>query len=193
MWQYGVGIPDDFFVRGDIPMTKQEIRAVSISKLKLKKDSIVWDIGAGTGSISIEAALYCNNGAIYAIEEKKEAVKLIKENTVKFGVDNVKCILGKAPEALKNLDRPDRIFIGGTGENTLSILDICIDKIKEDGVIVVNSITLDTIFNSMQYFEKKGFDCEIVCINVARSKRAGKKTMMIAQNPVYILQTEVKR
>lgn len=193
MWEYGIGIPDEAFIRGNVPMTKQEVRAVSISKMKLRRDSIVWDIGAGTGAVSVEIGLYAYMGKIYAIEEKEEAADLIMENKKQFGVNNLKCLLGKAPEALENLDRPDRIFIGGTGKNTLEILDVCVDKIKEDGVIVLNCITLDTVFNSMQYLENKGFNCQIVCINIARSKKAGDKTMMLAQNPVYILQAEVKK
>lgn len=193
MWDYGIGIPDEVFVRGNVPMTKQEIRAVSVSKLKLKRDSVIWDIGAGTGSVSIEAALYCDKGMVYAIEQKEEAVKLIKQNIEHFDVSNIKCIFGKAPKVLENLKQPDRIFIGGTGKNTLDILEVCVDNIKKDGVIVLNCITLDTVFNSLRFFEDRGINYEIVCMNIARSKKAGKKTMMIAQNPVYIIQAEVTK
>ncbi|HHV39639.1 MAG TPA: precorrin-6Y C5,15-methyltransferase (decarboxylating) subunit CbiT [Tepidimicrobium sp.] len=192
MWEYGVGIPDELFIRTDVPMTKQEVRAVIISKLRLKKSHTVWDIGAGTGSVSIETARVCSQGEVYSIDSNEEALRLVKENAKVFGVSNIKTLHGQAPLVLKDLPKPDRIFIGGSGEELADILKVCVDKIESPGVIVLSSITLDSIYLSQQFFKEQRIPWEVVCINIARSKQAGAKTMMIAQNPIYVLSAEVK-
>ena len=107
-------IPDDTFVRGDVPMTKEEVRSISIAKLKIKKDAVVYDVGAGTGSISVEAAMVATQGNVYAIEQKVEAQELIRENARRMHVDNLHVIEGMAPEALEELPAPDCVFIGGS-------------------------------------------------------------------------------
>ena len=188
MWQYMTpGIPDEYFVRGNVPMTKEEIRALSISKLKLKEDSIIWDIGAGTGSISIEAALISKKGVVYSIEKEEDGIRLINENIKRFNVENIVVVAGEAPDALLDLPSPDRIFIGGTGDKMYQIFQTAITKLKRDGIIVVNGITLDTAYSANHYFKQKGYSVETICVNISVSKEAGNKTMMIARNPVYII------
>jgi cobalt-precorrin-6B (C15)-methyltransferase len=182
-----LGIPDDDFIRGNVPMTKEEIRVLSISKLRLNKDSIIWDIGAGTGSVSVEASFISTEGSIYAVEQNPEGIELIKANTDKFGCKNIKIIHGKAPVILKDLPDPDRIFVGGSGDATEEILDISLKRMKMDGVIVVNSITLDTAYISEKILKDRGLDVESICVNISVSKNAGNKTMMIARNPVFII------
>lgn len=181
------GIPDEYFIRGNVPMTKQEIRALSISKLRLKKDSIIWDIGAGTGSVSIEAALISREGVVYSIERSEEAAELIKANAEKFNAGNINVVLGEAPDAILKLPQPDRIFIGGTGESTQQIFNAATKKIKDDGIIIINSITLDTAYVAENHFKRFGFYVETICVNISVSQSAGDKTMMIARNPVYII------
>lgn len=188
MWQYMTpGIPDEYFVRGNVPMTKEEIRVLSISKLRLQEDSTIWDIGAGTGSVSVEAALISKKGVVYSIEKEEEGVRLINENIKKFNVENVVVVDGLAPDALLDLPSPDRVFIGGTGDKMYQIFDIVTTKLKEDGVVVVNGITLDTVYSAHHYFKQRLFNVQTICVNVSVSKEAGNKTMMVSQNPVYII------
>lgn len=188
MWQYMTpGIPDEYFVRGNVPMTKEEIRVLSISKLRLKEDSVIWDIGAGTGSVSVETALISKKGVVYSIEKEEEGVRLINENIKKFNVENIVVVDGLAPDALLDLPSPDRVFIGGTGDKMYQIFDIVTTKLKEDGVVVVNGITLDTVYSAHRYFKQRLFTVQTICVNVSVSKEAGNKTMMVSQNPVYII------
>lgn len=191
MYQYDNGISDALFVRGEAPMTKEEIRVISLSKLKLRRDSIVWDIGAGTGSVSIEAALYCSEGEVFAVEQNPKAIGLLTINSTAFGVKNLRIIEGKAPGALGALPNPDRVFIGGSGEHTKEILNKVLETIQPTGIVVVNSITLDTSYTALQFFERRGLTHEMICVNISASKKAGKKTMMIARNPVYILSAKM--
>jgi len=123
-WEYITpGIPDHFFIRGDVPMTKEEVRAAALSKMRLSEDSIVFDIGAGTGSIAIECSLICRKGRVYAVERDKEAIELINSNLKKFGVSNAFVVEGNAPLVLESLPYPDRVFIGGSGGNMEEIIN----------------------------------------------------------------------
>ncbi len=188
MWQYMTsGIPDEYFVRGNIPMTKEEIRVLSISKLRLKEDSTIWDIGAGTGSVSIEAALAAKKGVVYSIEKEKEGIRLISENIKKFNVNNIVVVNGIAPDVLIDLPSPDRVFIGGTGDKMHHIFDIVVSRLKEKGIVVINGITLDTAYYANHYFKQKCYDVQTICVNVSVSRKAGQKTMMVSRNPVYII------
>lgn len=188
---YRIGIPDERFIRGKVPITKEEIRVVTLAKLQLDLDCIFWDVGAGTGSVAIEAALICGRGKVYAIEKNPEAIDLIKKNCTAFGVKNLRIVLGEAPEALKSLPKPNRVFIGGSGPYTQEILEKVVESIKSPGVIVMNSITLETIFSALQFFDSKGLTSEIVCVNISTAKAAGSKRMMVAKNPVYILRVHL--
>ncbi|MFA9422583.1 MAG: precorrin-6y C5,15-methyltransferase (decarboxylating) subunit CbiE [Sedimentibacter sp.] len=180
-------IRDDEFVTGCVPMTKSEVRTISIGKLNLKSDSVVYDIGAGTGSVSIETALKLSDGTLYAIEKSKEAVVLIKKNIEKFKAFNIEIIESVAPQGLDNLPKPDSVFIGGSGGNMDEIFNFVLNK-NPNVNIVINTITLQSLNEALQAMEKyKLRDVEIVNLTVSKSKKVGYYDMMMGQNPIYII------
>lgn len=180
-------IGDDEFVTGHAPMTKSEVRTISIGKLNLKYDSVVYDIGAGTGSVSIETALKLRGGTLYAIEKNKDAADLIKENIKKFKTYNIETVEGTAPEMLNNLPKPDSAFIGGSSGNMDEIID-CLLKKNPFVNIVINTITLQSLNEALEAMEKYKFeDVEIVNVSVSKSKKIGRYDMMMGQNPIYII------
>lgn len=194
------GVPDNAFVRGNVPMTKAEVRSACVAKLGIQKDSVVYDIGAGTGSVAVEAALYAVQGSVYAIEVKPEAVELIQKNRQKFKTDNLYVIQGEALEALEGLPNPDCVFIGGSGgrlrEIVTKVTEGFLKAVKEDKAlsIVVNSITLETLSEMVQCLGDLKEDGrfrieeeEIVQLCVAKSKHAGDYHMMMGQNPVFVV------
>ena len=186
------GIDDELFLRGQVPMTKSEIRSVSLSKLQLRPGDVVYDIGAGTGSVSIEMGFQVYEGSVYAVEFNEEALGLIRENVERFGVWNVKVIEGKAPEALTDLPVPDRAFIGGSKGNLAEILELLVKKNPEIRV-VVNAITLETLTEALSQFKKLGFEnIDIVQIFAAHGKAAGNYHMMQGENPIFIISGEMK-
>ena len=181
-----ISIPDEEFTRGDAPMTKSEVRALSVAKLKLSDDSIIYDIGAGTGSVSIEMALVAVNGTVYAIEKETEAADLIEVNKLKFKTPNLQVVRGLAPEAMSDLPKPTHAFIGGSSGNLKDIIACLLDKNPEIR-IVINSVTIETLEETTQVI--KEFDLveeEITCINVSKARKLGRYHLMTAQNPVYI-------
>jgi precorrin-6Y C5,15-methyltransferase (decarboxylating) len=178
---------DSDFIRGDIPMTKEEIRWLSISKLGISPQDIVYDIGAGTGSVSVEMARKAFDGFVYAIETKEEACDLIRKNITRHSAFNIEVIHGQAPDALEGLPAPGKAFIGGSSGNMDGILEKLI-FLNPDIKIVVNAITLQTLNQAIAGFEKYGLTCtDIICVNIARSKKTGVYDMMMAQNPVFII------
>jgi precorrin-6Y C5,15-methyltransferase (decarboxylating) len=177
---------DRDFIRGNIPMTKEEVRFVTLSKLAVEPCDIVYDIGAGTGAVSMEMARKAYDGCIYAIEHKEEAVDIIKQNRQKLGGYNVSVIHGKAPETLLKLPKPDKAFIGGSSGNMNEIVEVLLEK-NPNIKLVANAITLETLNEAVTAFEKHGFETDIVCINVSASKRVGGYHMMMANNPVYVI------
>lgn len=181
------GISDDRFIRGEIPMTKEEVRSVTISKLGLRKNDIIYDIGAGTGSVSVEMALQASEGQVYAIETKEEAVALIEENKTVFGADNLHVIKGMAPEALEELPPADKAFIGGSKGNMAAIVEALVAR-NPRVRITVNVIALESLADAVQAFREKGFDyLDVVQISAARAKEVGTYHLMMGQNPVFIL------
>ncbi len=181
------GISDDSFIRGKVPMTKEEIRSISISKLRLNKDAIIYDIGAGTGSVSVEMALQSIDGTVYAIEKKSEAVALIEENKKKFGADNMVVIEGIAPEAMEQLPEPTHAYIGGSSGNLFDIVKMLLYKNPKIR-IVINAITLETISEVLQCVKSLEVDeVEVVQVSISKSQTIGDYHMMMGQNPVYII------
>ena len=179
-------IPDEEFQRGDAPMTKSEVRSLSVAKLNLNRDSIAWDIGAGTGSVTIEMALAAADGEVYAIEKKPAAAALIEENARRFGTPNVEVHVGTAPEALTDLPAPTHAFIGGSSGNMKEILQLLLAKNPQVRV-VINAITLETVAEANSCFKELGFtDVDITQIQAAKAKKVGPYEMMMGQNPVYI-------
>ena len=181
------GIKDEEFIRGKAPMTKEEVRTVSLSKLRLTEDSVCYDVGAGTGSLSIEMALRAHQGKVWAIEKKEDAVELIRQNKVKFAADNLEIIEGLAPEALKDLPVPTHAFIGGSSGNLKEIVRLLIEKNPQIR-IVINCITLETVSEALETAKEFGFEeNEIVQLSAARSKAIGRYHMMMGENPIYII------
>lgn len=181
-----IGIPDEEFVRGDAPMTKSEVRSLSVAKLKLSPDSIVYDVGAGTGSVSVEMALAAYNGMVYAIEKEGAAADLIEINKRKFKASNLQVVRGLAPEALADLPAPTHAFIGGSSGNLEHIVQCLLDK-NPDVRIVINSVTIETMAETMEVCRKLGFaEEDITNINVSRARKLGRYHLMTAQNPVCI-------
>ena len=186
------GIPDEEFIRGKAPMTKTEVRTVSLSKLRLPKDAICYDIGAGTGSVSVEMALRASEGEVYAIEKKEDALALLHENKKKFALDHMHIIPGTAPEALEELPVPTHAFIGGSSGNMKEIVELLLNK-NPQVRIVINCITLETVGEALaciRGLEKQEiYECEseVVQLCASRSKNIGRYHMMMGENPIYII------
>ena len=177
---------DDEFIRGKVPMTKEEVRTISISKLGLDENAVVWDVGSGTGSIAVEIAGYSPKIEVYAIECKDEAVALIKENAAKFKVHNVKVCQSKAPQGLEELNKPSHVFIGGSGGELEEILDIVYSR-NRTAKVVVNAVSLETIAQVTALAATLPIrDFEAVTLSVSRSRTVGKYNLMQAENPVTI-------
>ncbi|RBP41559.1 precorrin-6Y C5,15-methyltransferase (decarboxylating) subunit CbiT [Garciella nitratireducens] len=188
-WEYETGgIPDERFIRSKIPMTKEEIRAISLSKLRLGITDKVLDIGAGTGSMSIEAALKVKKGKVFAIEQNLEAVKLIQQNQVLFEIENIEVVYGKAPEALKKIPRVDKIFVGGSHGKIEEIFDWMDSGFLSKGRVVMNFITLENFYQSMMELESRNYhEIEVVEVFISKGKKINHTTMMKGQNPIYII------
>ena len=181
------GLPDSSFLRlAGIPMTKSEIRAIILSKLNLRPDFVCWDVGAGTGSVTVEMALNAYRGHVYAVEHREEAIPLIEQNCTAFHLGNVSNLCGKAPAALETLPAPDAVFIGGSRGEIGGIISavLCINP---DARIVISAVTLETVSLALAAFAQAGIEPEIVQINVARGRQAGRLHLMEAQNPITIL------
>lgn len=177
-------IKDEDFIRGSTPMTKEEVRILSIAKLKLKSDSRMLDIGAGTGSISIQAALLCSE--VVAIEKEKEAIEIIKKNIEKFNVKNIKLLNGEASELIRSIPGEfDSIFIGGSGGNIEHIIISASKKLKKNGTIVLNFITIDNLFKSKEVLKELNYSFEVIQVSV--SKARGNSLMLYANNPIFII------
>lgn len=183
-------IKDEEFIRGNVPMTKEEIRYVSLGKLDIKENNICLDIGAGTGSVSVEMANFAKNGKVYAVEINEEALDLIGQNIKKFDKTNIEVIKGMAPEVLPKIEL-DRIFVGGTKGNMREILEYCEKYLKPEGKIVLNFIVLENLFSAMEILKEKKFkDIDIVQISVSKNKTVGSMNMMTAINPIFIVTAE---
>ena len=181
-------VPDEEFIRGNVPMTKEEVRAVSIAALRLTEHAVVYDIGAGTGSVSVEAALSGTGIRVYAVEKNPEAVSLICQNRKKFRTDGIRVVSGKAPEALEDLEAPTHVFIGGSsGESQRDPADSPWTD-RREARIVVNAISLETVSEAMEAAEEGLLrDAQITQIMASRSRKLGRYHMMTGQNPVYII------
>ncbi len=181
------GLSDERFLRAKVPMTKQGIRSISLSKLSLQEDSLCWDVGAGTGSVSIEMARQCLKGAVWAIEKKEEAVELLEENRRKFALDNLTIIPGLAPEALRDLPAPTHVFIGGSSGNLLSIMRTALEK-NPAVRFVINAIALETVAEALEALKVLPVtDSDIVTAMIGEAKEIGRYHMMMGQNPVYVI------
>lgn len=181
------GFSDEAFIRGDVPMTKMEVRALTLSKLALTKGSVCWDIGAGTGSVSIEMALRSEDGAVFAVEKNEEACRLIQENQRRFAVTNLRIIQGTAPDVLSDLPTPSHVFIGGSDGKLRRILEIALKR-NPKARVVINTVTLETLAEAVETLKTLPVrEVDFVQLNAARARSLGKFHLMTAQNPVFII------
>ena len=189
------GIPDELFDRDEnVPITKEEVRVVQISKARLKPGMIVYDIGCGSGSISVEAAHQVEeSGHVHAVDYDAKAVELTKKNLEKFNLANVSVILGNAKEKISELPNADAVFIGGTGTDTNEIMHICQAKLKSGGRIVIGMILIETIFSVLSSIKELDFDSvDITQVTISKSRKTTTGTMMLARNPVTVLSATKK-
>jgi precorrin-6Y C5,15-methyltransferase (decarboxylating) len=182
-----MGIADDEFSTARKLITKQEIRAVTLAKLQLQNDQVLWDIGAGSASVSIEAGNLMPNGKVFAIEKNPQYLGFIRDNLNKFSAKNVMLIEAFAPEGFDELPNPDRVFIGGSGGLLEDIIDAVDRRLKPDGLIVLNAVTLDTLTKSVEYLEDHGYTVEVTCVNVSKTIGLTEYKMFEAHNPVYVI------
>lgn len=182
------GIPDNEFFHSSGMITKEEIRVVSLSKLGLSENSIVWDIGAGSGSVGIEAALIARRGKVFAFEKNKGRVKDIRRNIEKFGLSNFEVVEGEAPECIKKaIPAPDAVFVGGGGKGLESVLEYVEKKVNKGASVVVNAVTFESAACAFGFLARKGWTREAVIVNLSRTKEAGGLNMLSAHNPVFII------
>ena len=187
-WPYASsGIPDELFIRGDVPMTKQEVRAVALAKLRLTATDTVWDVGAGTGSVSIEAALVARAGSVWAVERNAAGVRLIRENADVFGCGNVHAVPGVAPEALAKLPVPDAVFVGGSAGELPSIVEAALEK-NSQVRLCVPCVTVETLTEACALLSGSRFKGFEACqVSAARAEAVGSHHLMKAQNPVFLV------
>ena len=191
MWKFKTpGIPDEEFDRTEsVPITKEEVRSIQISKARLSPGQTVLDIGCGSGSISVEAGLQVESGGkVIGVDLDPNAIELTNTNLKKFGIDNTTLILGNAKEKISDLPEADAIFIGGTGGDTQEIVQLCEDKLKSGGRIVIGVILIETLYAVLQTIEKLKFDSiDITQITIGKSRKTSTGTMMLARNPVTVI------
>jgi precorrin-6Y C5,15-methyltransferase (decarboxylating) len=182
---------DEDFIRDKTPMTKQEIRWASVNYLKIEPEDIVYDIGAGTGSVSVELSRKAYDGIVYAIEKEEDAFLLLNQNKEKLGAFNVISIFGSAIEQIKGLPVPDKAFIGGSGKELEEIVTYLLE-VNPKMRIVINAITLETLCSAMKILKEQNCSIQISHMNISRNKEIGDYNLMMANNPVYIIVGERK-
>ena len=180
------GIPDEEFIRGKVPMTKSEVRAVCLSKLSLSSSDIAYDIGCGTGSVTIEMAFSAYDGKVYAFDKNEEAIALLEQNCQKFHLDNVEAICGLAPECLKDLPVPDVAFIGGSSGNMDEIVSY-LYGINDKMRFVITAVTLENAMAGLDSLKNVGISGDIVQVAVSKGRQIGDLHMLMAQNPIFII------
>ncbi len=187
------GLPDSAFYRGKAPMTKSEVRAITLSKMRLLSDSNVLDIGAGSGSITVEAALVANEGKVWGIERKLDAYEVFLENKKRFERENIIPILGHAPEDLPDVSL-DAIVVGGSGGMMNEIIEYAKQHLVSGGRFVVNAITVETAYLAIQGLKgaDEFRDVEVIQVQVSKGRNIGSLTMMEALNPIYVISAELK-
>ena len=196
MWKSKTpGIPDEEFERTEsVPITKEEIRAIQISKGRLSAGQTVLDIGCGSGSVTVEAAIQVEeSGKVIGVDIDPNAIELTEKNLKKFGISNYTLIEGNAKEKILELPQADTVFIGGTGGDTKDIVELCQDKIKSGGRIVIGVILIETLYSVLQTIEKLDFESiDITQITIGKSRKTKTGTMMLARNPVTVISATKK-
>lgn len=182
-----IGIDDEQFATAKKLITKQEVRAVTLAKLQLQDDLTLWDIGSGSGSVSIEASNLMPNGKVFALEKNPQYLVFLRDNLKKFVARNVKLVEAFAPEGLDDLPDPDRVFIGGSGGLLEEIIEAVDKRLKTEGRIILNAVTLDTLTKAVEFLEDHGYTVEVTCVNIAKTRGLTEYKMFEAHNPVYIV------
>jgi len=182
------GVKDSEFIRGTVPMTKAEVRAVTLSKLQLKNSDIVVDLGAGSGSLSIESARLLTEGSVISVERNPAAIAVLKQNRKKFACENMKILEMEAPLGLDQIAYADKVIIGGSGGHLAELINWANRVMPQDGRLVMNMITLENLHIGWETIQGLGFDeVELVQVVVSRGKGVGSMTMMMGENPVYVI------
>ncbi|MDJ0845547.1 precorrin-6y C5,15-methyltransferase (decarboxylating) subunit CbiE [Crocosphaera sp.] len=184
------GIEDHYFLSfKDRPglMTKKEVRMMILGELGLKSQEIIWDIGAGTGSVSIEIARLCPHSKVYAVEKTAMGINLINKNCQRFNINNVTPFQTKAPKKLSTLPLPNRIFIGGSGGNLIDILDVCQDKLTKDGIILISLATLENLAICLNWIDKNSWSYQLLNMNISRSLSIASLTRLSPLNPIFLV------
>lgn len=182
------GVKDSEFIRGKVPMTKAEVRAVTLSKLQLKNSDIVVDLGAGSGSLSIESARLLTEGSVISVERNPEAIEVLKQNRKKFACENMRILEMEAPLGLDQIAYADKVIIGGSGGHLAELIDWANRVMPQGGRLVMNMITLENLHIGWETIQGLGFDeVELVQVVVSRGKGVGSVTMMMGENPVYVI------
>lgn len=182
-----LGMPDDDFVHQKGLITKADVRVVSLSRLCLAEHHVMWDLGAGSGSVSVEAACFIKNGSIHAVEQHQDRISDIKENIGRYGITHIRTHQAELPEGMDDLPDPDRIFVGGGGKNLGIILEKACSRLKKNGVIVVNTVLLTNVQTALQTLNNHGLETDIIQIQVSTSHAMPWDLMLKAQNPVFII------
>lgn len=188
-----VFINDEEFIRGKCPMTKKDIRLLTISKMNIEEDSKILDIGSGTGSITIQCAKIASKGIVYTIERDEESFNITNENIKKFGCENIKSSKGEAKEYLEGLLKElefDSIFIGGSGGDLEEIISLSDKLLKPKGTLVMNFITLNNAYKGIEFIKAMNYKVDISLVNISNNK--GDTFMMIANNPIFIIECRRK-
>lgn len=181
------GLRDADFTRGEAPMTKEEVRQAAVCKLRLTRDACVWDVGAGTGSVSVECGLAAPAGRVFAVESRPDRAALVAQNARKLGALNVFCIKGSAPEALSGLPAPTHVFVGGSGGRLAEIVDAALAASPHARVCVA-AVTVETLAKAVEVLGGRGMaDVEVTQLSVAKAREVGGMHMMGAQNPVWLV------
>jgi precorrin-6Y C5,15-methyltransferase (decarboxylating) len=182
-----IGIPDFQFAHREGMITKAEVRAISLSKLRPERGNVMWDIGAGCGSVSIEAEPLVSPGKVYAVEKDEKQFAFLKKNISKFAAVNVEPMMGDAPDALKSLPSPDLVFVGGSSGYHRDILEYVDSRLRPGCRIVVNLVTIENFNEVVGFMKDFGYIFEITSASVSRSKELSGKHFMVAANPVNII------
>ncbi len=186
-----LGIADEDIASVKKLITREEVRAVSLAKLRLRHDMTLWDVGAGSGSVSIEADQLMPNGRVFAVERNSQCLTYFKENLQKFNSRNITLVEEEAPFCLEDLPDPDRVFIGGSGGHLWKILEAADSRLPTDGRVVLNAATLDTLTAATEFFENTGYELEVTTVNISRTRPLTDYKMFEAFNPVFVM-TAVK-
>jgi precorrin-6Y C5,15-methyltransferase (decarboxylating) len=182
-----LGIPDHQFEHEMGLITKSEIRAISLAKLQILPDHVLWDLGAGSGSVAVEASLLAWRGRVIAVEKNPARIEQIKINKQRFGVKNLKVVQAVLPDGLSGLPQPDRIFIGGGGKNLKEITQAAVAALKPNGLVVINTVLLPNVLSAMETLETLGLKTSMVQAQISHSRKMPWAERLEAKNPVWIV------